>query len=136
MADEGLAFAGFHFSDLTLVEGHAADHLDVEVAHADDAAAGFADDREGFGEELVEGGFFGGDEGFGSVMPSRAAAMRARNSTVLPESCSSVSCWMDSSKALIWARTGSMRLTARSLEVPKTLARAALNTVGSFGSGA
>ena len=59
--DEGLAFAGLHLGDLALVEGHAADHLDVEVAHADDAAAGFANDGEGLGEELVEDGFFGGD---------------------------------------------------------------------------
>ena len=63
--DEGLAFAGLHLCDFALVEGHAADHLDVEVAHADDAAAGFADDGEGFGEEVVEDGFFGGDEGVG-----------------------------------------------------------------------
>ena len=59
--DEGLAFAGLHLGDFALVEGHAADHLDVEVAHADGAAAGFADDGEGFGEELVEDGFFGSD---------------------------------------------------------------------------
>jgi hypothetical protein len=32
------------------------------VAHTDDAAAGLADDGEGFGEELVEGGFFGGGD--------------------------------------------------------------------------
>ena len=62
--------------------------------------------------------------------------MRARNSTVLAGRWSSERGLRDSSKALIWARTGSMRLTARSLEVPKTLARAALNTVGSFGGGA
>ncbi len=52
---------------------------------------------------------------------------------VLAERSASESCLRESSKALIWARTGSMRLTARSLAVPKTLARAALNTVGSFG---
>ena len=62
--DEGFAFARLHLGDLALVEGHAADHLDVEVAHADDAAAGLANDGEGFGEELVEDGFFGGDTGF------------------------------------------------------------------------
>ena len=134
--DEGLAFAGLHLGDLALVEDHAADHLDVEVAHADDAAAGFADYGEGFGEDVVEAAFSAAMRASSSVMPSRAAAMRARNSVVLAESCSSVSCWMDSSKALIWASTGSMRLTARSLEVPKTLARVALNTVGSFGGGA
>ncbi len=62
--DEGLAFAGLHLGDLALVEDHAADHLDVEVAHADDAAAGFADYGEGFGEDVVERGFFGVDAGF------------------------------------------------------------------------
>ena len=58
--------------------------------------------------------------------------MRARNSVVLAASWSSVRSLVASSKLLIWARTGSIFLTARSLEVPKTLARAALNTVGSF----
>jgi len=59
--DEGLAFACFHLGDFALVKGHATDHLDVEVAHADDAAAGFADYGEGFGEDVVEDLFFGGD---------------------------------------------------------------------------
>ncbi len=35
-------------------------HLDVEVAHADGALAGFADDGEGFRQEVVEGGAFRG----------------------------------------------------------------------------
>ena len=60
--DEGLAFAGLHLGDLAGVEDHAADHLDVEVAHADDAAAGLADDGEGLGEEVVERGLFGGGD--------------------------------------------------------------------------
>ena len=59
--DEGFAFAGLHLGDLAGVEDHAADQLDVEVAHLDGALAGFADDGEGFGEDVVEGGFFGGD---------------------------------------------------------------------------
>ncbi len=59
--DQGFAFAGFHFGDLALVKDDAADELDVEVAHLDGALAGFADDGEGFGEDVVEGGFFGGD---------------------------------------------------------------------------
>ena len=58
--DEGFAFAGLHFGDLAGVEDHAADHLDVEVAHADGARAGFADDGEGFGKDVVERGLFGG----------------------------------------------------------------------------
>ena len=32
----------------------AADQLDVEVAHVEDAAAGFADDGEGFDQKIVE----------------------------------------------------------------------------------
>ena len=63
--DEGLAFAGLHLGDFAGVEDHAADHLDVEVAHADDADAGLADDGEGFGEKVVEDGFFGGGDFFG-----------------------------------------------------------------------
>jgi len=58
--DEGLAFAGLHLGDLAGVQGHAADHLHVEVAHADGALAGFADDGEGFGKDFVEGGLLGG----------------------------------------------------------------------------
>ena len=58
--DEGFAFTGFHFGDLALVEHRAADQLHIEVAHADDAAASFADHGEGFGQEIVEGSFFCG----------------------------------------------------------------------------
>ncbi len=61
--DEGFAFAGLHFGDFAGVEDHAADELDVEVAHADGAAAGLANDGEGFGHEGVEGGLFGGVDG-------------------------------------------------------------------------
>ena len=53
--DQRLAFAGLHFGDLALVQDHAADQLHVEVAHVEDAAAGFADDGEGFDQEVVEG---------------------------------------------------------------------------------
>ena len=63
--DEGFAFAGFHFGDFAGVQHHAADHLHVEVAHADHAPASFADDGEGFGQEVVERGFFGGGDLFG-----------------------------------------------------------------------
>ena len=59
--DEGLAFAGLHLGDLAGVEDDAADQLDVEVTHLDGALAGFADDGEGLGEDVVEGGLFGGD---------------------------------------------------------------------------
>ncbi|MND85021.1 hypothetical protein D3C80_769290 [compost metagenome] len=36
------------------MQGHAADQLDIEVAHAHDALAGFAGDRKGFWQQLVE----------------------------------------------------------------------------------
>ena len=52
--DERLAFAGLHLGDLAAVEHHAADQLDVEVPHVEHAAAGFADDREGLGQQVVE----------------------------------------------------------------------------------
>ena len=41
------------------MEDDAADELDVEVTHMEEAAAGFADDGEGFGEEVLEGGALG-----------------------------------------------------------------------------
>ena len=70
--DEGFPFAGRHFRNLLLVEGDAADELDVEMHHlpglfmvADDggrtaeAAGRVLDDGKGFGEEGVEGLAFG-----------------------------------------------------------------------------
>ncbi len=41
------------------MQDDAADQLDVEVAHVQDAAAGFADDGEGFDQDVVEGGALG-----------------------------------------------------------------------------
>ncbi len=49
-----LAFAGLHLGDAAAVQDHAADQLDVEVPHAEHAAAGLADQREGVGQEVVE----------------------------------------------------------------------------------
>ena len=40
--DEGLALAGLHLGDLALVQHHAADELDVEMALAERALAGLA----------------------------------------------------------------------------------------------
>ena len=51
---EGLALAGAHLGDRAGVQHHAADDLDVEMAHAHLALAGLADDREGLGKEVVE----------------------------------------------------------------------------------
>ena len=63
-----LAFAGAHLRDLAVVQDHAADQLDVEVAHAERALGGFAANGERFRQQLVEhlckllaGGRFGGD---------------------------------------------------------------------------
>ncbi|MNF87046.1 hypothetical protein D3C84_695010 [compost metagenome] len=52
---QGLAFPGAHLGDLALVQGHAADQLDVEVAHAHDALARFTRNGEGFRQQLIEG---------------------------------------------------------------------------------
>ncbi len=57
--DQGFTFTGTHFRDLTFVQGHAADQLDVEVAHAHDALARFTSDSKGFREQLIEGLAFG-----------------------------------------------------------------------------
>ena len=57
--DQRLAFTGLHFGDFAAVQHHAADQLDVEVAHVEDAPAGFADYREGFDQQVVEGGALG-----------------------------------------------------------------------------
>jgi len=52
--DQRLAFARTHFGDLAVVQHHAADQLDIEVAHAEHPLAGFAHDGEGFGQQGVE----------------------------------------------------------------------------------
>ena len=45
--DQGLAFAGLHLGDRAVVQHHAADELDVEVALAERTLGGFAHRREG-----------------------------------------------------------------------------------------
>ena len=54
--DQGFAFAGFHLSDLALMQDHAADELHIEVTHPQDTLAGFAHDGERFGKDFVENG--------------------------------------------------------------------------------
>ncbi len=49
-----LALAGLHLGDAAVVQDHAADHLDVEVAHAHGPPAGLAGQREGLEQQLVE----------------------------------------------------------------------------------
>ena len=52
---EGLSLAGLHLGDLALVEGRAADELDVVVALAKVAPGRLADRGEGFGQQGVDG---------------------------------------------------------------------------------
>ncbi len=54
--DERFAFAGFHFGDAAAVESDAADQLNIEVAHVQYAAAGFAANGESFYKDVVESG--------------------------------------------------------------------------------
>ena len=51
---KGLAFAGLHFRDLALVQGHRAKKLHVEMPHPEDAAAGLTDQRENLRQDGVE----------------------------------------------------------------------------------
>ena len=57
--DQRLTFAGLHFGDSAVVQHHAADQLDVEMAHVEHAAAGFADHGEGLDQQVVERGALG-----------------------------------------------------------------------------
>ena len=73
--DQGLAFAGAHFRNLTAVQHHSADHLDVEMPHVEEAAARFADYREGFHQKVIQGRaigqFFAEFNGFGGKFAVR-----------------------------------------------------------------
>ena len=64
-----LAFTGSHFGDFAAVQDDAADQLHVEMAHVEEAAAGFADYGKGFDEQVVQrralGQFFLEFDGFG-----------------------------------------------------------------------
>ncbi len=51
--DERLAFARDHFGDVAFVQDHAAQHLHVVMAQADEAATAFATDCERFDEDVV-----------------------------------------------------------------------------------
>ena len=52
--DEGLAFAGLHLGDVTLVQRHGADELYIKVTHAHGALGSFAHGGKGLGEHVVE----------------------------------------------------------------------------------
>ena len=51
---ERLALAGLHLGDLSLVQGHTADELHVEVAEPDGAHGSLAYGGEGLGEQIVQ----------------------------------------------------------------------------------
>src|SRR5918992_5327801 len=51
---ERLALAGLHLGDRAVVQDHAADQLDVEVALAERAPAGLAGEREALEQEVVQ----------------------------------------------------------------------------------
>ena len=53
-ADEGFAFACAHFGDFAVVQHHAADELNVKMAHAQHAHGGFAAHGECFGQDVVK----------------------------------------------------------------------------------
>ena len=52
--DQGLAFAGAHLGDLAVVEHHAADELDIEVAHVQHPLARLARHGEGLRQQIVQ----------------------------------------------------------------------------------
>ena len=52
--DQRFAFAGFHFSNLALVQNHATDHLHIEMAHVEHAAASFAHHGKSFDQNLIQ----------------------------------------------------------------------------------
>ena len=51
---ERLTLAGFHFSDLSMVQSDAAEHLDIVVPLADHPARHLAHDRIGFRQDIIE----------------------------------------------------------------------------------
>ena len=51
---QGLAFAGAHLGYFALVQGHAADQLDIEMAHTQHPLTRLSGDRKGLGENLVQ----------------------------------------------------------------------------------
>ncbi len=53
--DQGLAFAGLHLGNVALVQHHAADQLDIEMALAERALGGFTDRGESGDQKVVQG---------------------------------------------------------------------------------
>ena len=52
--DEGLSFSGPHLDDLTFVEDHTADKLNVEVALTEGTLGGLPDGRETLRDEVFQ----------------------------------------------------------------------------------
>ena len=52
--DERFAFTGSHFSDSAAMKRDAADHLNVVMAFTENAPCSFANDRESFGQNMIE----------------------------------------------------------------------------------
>ncbi len=74
--DQGLAFAGLHLGDAPLMQHHAADQLDVEMALADGALGALAHGGEGFGDQIIE---------IGAVLHAFAEAFGARAQLLVGE---------------------------------------------------
>ena len=51
---EGLALTGFHFGNMTLMQGHPANHLGIEMTHAHDPFTRLAHQGEGFGQNGIQ----------------------------------------------------------------------------------
>ncbi|GIS14080.1 MAG: hypothetical protein CM15mP116_06630 [Synechococcus sp.] len=52
--NQGFAFASFHLGDLTFMQHHAANQLDIEMTHAQHTLAGFTNNGKGLRQDLVE----------------------------------------------------------------------------------
>ena len=51
--DKGFSLTGLHLCNLTLVQDHAANHLDIEMPLAKRSLGRFAHQRKGFGQDVV-----------------------------------------------------------------------------------
>src|SRR5256885_1858216 len=52
---ERFAFTRLHFGDFAVVQDHAADQLHIEMAHFQETATSFADQREGWNNRRLDG---------------------------------------------------------------------------------
>ncbi len=64
---EGLAFAGLHLGNLTVVQHHAANQLNIKVAHAKHPLASLADHRKSLRQKFVQQFALPVDDGFWSA---------------------------------------------------------------------